>query len=302
MNILHIALGSHQRAQAKALATLGSVYTIDWTKDRANLDQHILRALTVFQPQLTFMQLQSPGLVTKETLLAIPGIKVNWTGDVRHPIPQWYIDLAPYFSVTLFNNMTDVHTMRSQDLKADYLNIGFENDVYIPNGPTISCADIVFMGNNYKGYFPLSNYRKKMVAHLKKRYDANFAVYGTGWGEGVEDLNHQPQSEAMVYRSCKIAISLSHFNYERYTSARPLRIMGSGAFCLSHAYQGIEKDFTPEQHLDVFHDLDHLTEQIDYYLACDGIRKTIAEAGCQRVHEQFTWQKRIEDLLRIIAT
>jgi len=296
MRVLQISLGKHQTSQTKALQYISTDFVqIDWTdyqNDTVRLNRIILDAAKSLQPELTFMQLQREGLVTPATLQAIPGKKYNWTGDVRHPIPAWYESLAPYFDATLFSNEHDVNVFRSKGLRASFLNIGFEEPIYNINGESIKCG-VVFMGNNYRNQFPLSEFRSDMVRNLTHDPSIDFSVYGSGW-LNAENLNSNPQKEAAIYGGCEIAINLSHFDYDRYTSDRLFRIMACGAFCLSHHYKGIEKDFEVGVDLDTFSSIAELKEKIAYWKQRPDERRMIAQNGYKKVWENHTWASRIK--------
>lgn len=295
MKILHISLGKHQTSQAKALQDVSSEYIqIDWTSLPTTLDKAILTTLQNFAPDLTFMQLQREGLVSPQILQAISGKKYNWTGDVRTPIPQWYKTLAPYFDATLFSNGNDVAEFKRLGLRAEFLNIGFEEKDYNLDGQRID-SGVIFMGNNYGSQFPLSQFRANMVNSIRE-----IEVYGAGWNRG-ENLNENPQREAAIYRGCKIAINLSHFDYERYSSDRMLRIMACGAFCLSHHYQGIEKDFEIGVDLVTWRTIPELQSLITYYLKPENEmeRNAIAANGYEKVWANHKWSDRIKELISL---
>jgi hypothetical protein len=295
MKILHISLGKHQTSQSQALKDVATEYRqIDWTDNPVTLDAAIKATLVGFQPDITFMQLQRSGLVSPHTLQMIGGKKYNWTGDVRTPIEKWYKDLAPYFDATLFSNGNDVAEFKRLGLRAEFLNIGFEEKDYNLDGNKIA-SGVVFMGNNYGAQFPLSKFRAEMVRQIP-----TIQVYGNGWGRS-QDLNSDPITEASIYRGCQIAINLSHFDYDRYSSDRMLRIMACGAFCLSHHYQGIEKDFEIGVDLDTWRTIPELQQKIDYYLQPENleIRNAIAANGYDKVWTHHKWSDRIKELISL---
>jgi spore maturation protein CgeB len=224
---------------------------------------------------------------------------VNWTGDVRAPTPQWYIDVGRHIHLTLFTNMYDVEICRRHGIKSDYLQIGVPDKIFTPNGlKAFDVPEIVFFGNN-PGGFPLSKMRQDMVRSLKQRYGSRFGVYGSGWGSGTMSITDQ-HAEASMYRAAKIAINLSHFDYPRYTSDRMLRAMGSGRMVLSHNYQGIGREFVIGKHLETWDNFSELFSKIDAFIENDLIRAEMAELGSLHVHANHTWRNRIEDLMKMI--
>jgi len=271
-------------------------------RDTSSLDATVLSYLHKHSPSFIFCQLQAPGILSLQTVMELyySTYVVNWTGDARRPIPEWYKQYAPYFNVTLFSNETDVQEMRALGYRSDFLNIGYETQVYTPIRGLIPSADIVFMGNNYVDSFPLSKLRSDMVEALKKQFADKFAVYGIGWenAQSTTDEEH----EANIYRGCKMAISLSHYDLERYFSDRMIRIMGCSTLCLAKWYPGIEKDFKDGVHLVVWKTIPELIEKIKYYLDHPEEAFVIGRGGCQQVIAEHTWKTRMEQLAFIMES
>lgn len=301
--ILHIALGRENPEMADALLSLGGYRCIDWTSS-PNINTDLIEICAEFEPDLIFMQLQGSGVISLDTIKYIHStfnaITVNWTGDVREDI-EWFKEYAPYFTHTLFTNKTDVESLRAEGLRSDFLQVGFQDRIYKKEGEFASCPDIVFMANNYTNRFPMSQYRKDIADLLKISYPDSFGLFGTGWGPHIKNYNSLPNHEAAMYRSAKIGISISHFDYERYHSDRHLRIMACGCFCLSYHYKGIERDFKIGEHLDTFKSEKELKDKIDYYLKNDEVRNRIAAAGQKYVWDNCRWQNRIDELKKIIG-
>jgi len=245
-----------------------------------------------------FLHVQREGVIPlkRTKVLHDAGVKIfNFTGDVRQPIPRWYLELAPYVT-TLFTNAHDVNVFRSKGFNSEYFQVGYNEHYYnkdvsaYPNAP-----EIVFFGNNYGKTFPLGELRKEMVSRLQKKYGNRFKVYGSGWPR-AENLNNNQTLEGFIYRGCKIAINLSHFNLSRYSSDRLFRILGCGAFCLSHRYKDIDLEFADGQDLVCFDNLDHLEKLIDRYLLMGQERQRIAKNGNLKCTTEFTWTARMNQL------
>jgi glycosyltransferase involved in cell wall biosynthesis len=249
-----------------------------------------------------FLHIQRDGVipVDRTKLMHSSGVKIyNFTGDVRQPIPKWYYDLAPYVT-TLFSNLHDAEVFNSRGFKAHYFQVGYNEHYYNTNmSPNPKAPEIVFMGNNYGKTFPLGELRKQMVDGLRKRYGKRFDVFGSGWGHS-KNLNQMQIEEARIYRGCKIAINLSHFDLKRYSSDRLFRILACGTFCLSHRYKEIDKEFTDGEDLVCFDNLNHLYELIDKYLELPEERSRIAANGNIKCEREFTWGARMKQLVDII--
>lgn len=298
MKILFVSLG-RQFDIKEALSEYGDVIYWDWSGRERTFNSDLRALVDTHKPDLVFMQIQTPNILRADTAQYIAGKAkvVNWTGDVRAPLPNWYIEIGKHIHLTLFTNMTDVETARARGIRADYLQIGFPPDIFKPDGDVRSEAEIIFMGNN-NGMFPLSPLRASMVDMLKKRYGVRFKVYGVNWKGFNAEFNQE--EEAKIYRGAKIAINLSHFDYSRYSSDRLFRLMGTGVFCLSHNYKDIALEFEAGKHLDVWNDIPELLNKIDYWLQYDIERKHIGKQGCEHVHTNHLWRNRIKQLMEMI--
>jgi hypothetical protein len=302
MKLLHIGLfDSHepQTSLRNALRGISEYYEeYNFPSHKGRIIQLIATATKRTKFDAIFLQIQSDRVlsVSQIRMLSERGIKIfNFTGDVRQPIPHWYHELAPYVT-TLFSNKTDSDLFQSLGFKSEYFQIGYNTEFYNTTGPKVSGPEIVFMGNNYKEMFPLSKLRIEMVELLQSRYGNRFAVFGNGWKESRWLKQHE---EAGVYRNCKIAISLSHYDLKRYSSDRLFRILGCGAFCLSHKFQEIEDEFEGGKDLVWWGTLTQLTEWIDEYLLPENeeLRNKIAASGNALCKEKYTWKYRIETQL-----
>lgn len=290
--ILHIALGSANKSLDKAIDSMGEVRRINWHLQPQSLNEHIEHVLQSFRPDITFMQLQTPGLIRKETLQKIPGIKINFTGDVREPIPQWYFDAAKAFDITLFTNGEDAEQMRLAGFKADVLYHGFEESVFNMRGAKQHEADVIFAGHDYGNAFPLGAFRREAVAYLHKQFPFEFAAYGNfARGTSIEEA-------AAIYRAAKIGINISQFVRDQYTSDRLYCIAACGAMIISHRYPAME--LKENEEMIVFDSLPDLKEKIRYYLDHDEERSKIAEAGYKACWERATWGYRIKQLKEIL--
>jgi spore maturation protein CgeB len=78
------------------------------------------------------------------------------------------------------------------------------------------------------------------------------------------------------------------------------RILGSGAFCLTHRFPDIEKDFKIGEEVVVFDSLEDLCNKIRYYLANEKEREIIAMRGCALARSKYTWNNFAENLKQII--
>ena len=302
--MLHVMMGQHNPDLKNGLSSIFDCIHLDWTFYNPNLLQKkVLEEVNGHKPDVVFMHLQREGVITLDTIRKIKeagAVIFSWSGDVRFPTPQHYLDLGKHIDSTLFSNMNDVEFCNENGVNSDFLQVGYDSIQFSPIGYTISnFPEIIFMGSNYDNVFPLSKYRYEMVLALKKEFGSNFGLFGTKWGDLADGNINNYREEGTAYRSCKIAINLSHFAYKRYSSDRLFRILGSGAFCLTHHYPEIEKDFNVGSDLVVWDDIDDLIVKIKEYLLKDEERKMIAKNGYYNVFHNFTWHNFAENILTL---
>ncbi len=75
--------------------------------------------------------------------------------------------------------------------------------------------------------------------------------------------------------------------------------MGSGALCLTRYYPGLSSDFRADENVVVWYELEDLIDKIYYYLENYEEGQDIAERGCKLVHEKYTWDERMKEVLNM---
>lgn len=255
------------------------------------VNDEALRIVDEFKPDLVFMQIQSANVIFPSVFRYISerALIINWTGDVRNTIPQWMLYVSPY-CISAFSNMRDVRALPG----SEYLEIGYDPTIFKPYGDVTPIKPIAFFGNHYGTQFPMSQYRLQMVQELSKRPD--FGVYGN-YPNANGSFNSSQKAEAAAYRSVKIAINCSHYEIERYSSDRLLRILGTGVFCLCKAYPNMP--FVDGVHLRTWNTLAELQELCDYYMEHEDEREKIAKEGCEFAREFYDYYAMGRNILGI---
>lgn len=303
MKLLHIGLDAAKSPETSLMKTFKRHVKEYADVSTANplFNDEIVYLAKTFHPDFVWMQIQEPGKVSTVALHALKesgAYVVNWTGDVRKPLPNWYIETGKLIDLTLFTNMPDVMTARKRGVSADFCAIGYDPDIYFPDYNVPKTIDAAFFGTNYGNQFPLSNYRKQIAQLLKAVYGNRFKVYGNGWKKADGNYCHSQPEEAAVLRRCKIAINVSHFEYARYSSDRLNRILGCGVFCLTHYFPEMEKlGLIDGETCAAFKDTSELLSKLKYYLEHEQERKEIAAMGHKMAVESLTFDSMIENLL-----
>ena len=306
MKILHIGLCVQPKPyngfQQAFIDVVGEDNYREISTGDSQVNEKTQYMIAMFKPDILFMQIQAPNIISIETCEYAKNsgcFVINWTGDKRHEVPQWMVDLAPYVNCTSFSNMEDVYKMRALGFKSDFLEIGYDPTIYTPIGEALQMPEIVFMGNNYgRGYFPMSGFRIDMVDFLKNEYGNRFGVYGSGWAYGNGNFNHSQHEEAKAYRGAKIAINVSHFDCDTYNSDRLLRILGSGVMCLTYEHINMKEIF---RNIPSFKDFNTLKQHIDFYLDDDYTRNHLATANNNFVKNFFTFKHQVENIINLAA-
>lgn len=266
-----------------------------------DLNNQIVKDVLEFKPDLVFMQIQTPNIVRLETIWAIKphcGKIVNFTGDVRSPLPTWYIEMGKQIDLTLFVSHTDVDIALARGINADWIQIGFDETIFNNKVVPGKVADIIFMANNYN-HFPLSSYRSNIAKALHKEFKDRFQLYGNGWTIPALDCNSSMEQQASILRGCKIAINCSNFNHSMYASDRLLRIMGAGAFCLSHNFEESFNLYNDGEHFALFDSIPEMIDMCYAYLDNEEERNRIASNGYKLTHKLYTWDSMINNLLKL---
>lgn len=266
--------------------------------------KEFIETVKAYRPDYCFMQLQDPSVMDVSTIREMAKYTkiIHWTGDVRNSEDwyHWLASIGKEIYLTLLCNETDVEKMRERGVKADYLQIGFDNIYYQRRTPIKGWPDIVFVANHYD-QFELSGYRKETVLDMYRAFPGQFRVFGKGWHScGIQTESVDNGLEAECYNSCKLALSISNFNYSRYYSDRLLRIMACGCCAVSHAFPGSEKDFTSGHDIVTFSDNKELIEKCRYYLSNDAERKRIGDNAMLTTHSNCTWDTRCIELIELM--
>jgi hypothetical protein len=266
---------------------------------REELERELIDWARSFGPQLAFCQFQAPGVISSafpSALREINCFNVNWCGDVREPLPQWYLDVAPYFNVTAFSNWQDVLTLRAAGHRAEFLQIGIDEHLYTPMGSPHGRKGVVFIGNNWLNYYPEGKNRIRMVQALAAALGGEFQVYGQGWAGLVPNRSHggeiEQPADADVYRAAKVAVGWEHFRRAGFASDRLLRATACGCRVIQSHYEGIEAD---HPHVDAVETVEEVVLATRAALAAGDA--SIGTRNARHTLTHHTWSQRVEQIM-----
>lgn len=178
-----------------------------------------------------------------------------------------------------------------------------DNITYYHDNKLSKNYDILFVGGSVHQYH---QYRKPLIRHLKETYNDRFLHVGSPCevNNRVVSNEHQYRMDDLnkLISNCKIIIGES-VEQEYYWSNRLYETIGRGGFCL-HAYtKGIEEEFTPEEHFDVFernNNFKDLDNKINKYLTDKALRVAVAQAGFKYLKERYTLYNRCKEFVNIL--
>jgi hypothetical protein len=281
-----------------------TVRVFDWRaygeRNRHLVEPDIMKAAMDFQPDLAFCQFQAPGIISRllpKALKEIGCFSVQWSGDVRSPLPQHYIDTAPHFDVTSFSNMTDVDTLRKLGHRSEFLQIGYDSLIYNNEG-TGDRSGVVFVGNNYGGYkFAESEGRREMVQRMAKEFPEQFKAYGMSW-EGIIPKRNiggylREPADADVHRTALVSLGFDHFHRPWFASDRLLRATACGAFVINQHYEGIE---TEHPYVIGTHSIDQMVNAVRYALDNPKQSETVGRLNAENTLKQHLWESRVRTI------
>lgn len=311
-SILHLRIdspGYDSNAIEQAWREAGYEYfSMEWQSIRFNDGIESLRSQAIelarqLKPTLIFAHIQLPEIFDLETFKELQkhGDVINFTFDVRvFEKTKWMYEAAPHIRHTFFACDEDVVYCKSKKIiNVSCVMSSCDMELYKPKKVASYAFDVVFVGNKYVGSnldFPLAQERQDMIAFLEKHYGPRFRAFGLGQEGGMI----KQEAEANVYQYSKIAISQNNFERRQYTSDRIWKIMASETFCLSRFFPGMENIFKKEIDLDWWENLDELKDLLDFYLAHDQERETVAQTGSQLVRSSHRWQDRVAQIEKVL--
>ena len=126
-------------------------------------------------------------------------------------------------------------------------------------------------------------------------YDAKKCINGVN-NRGIADYYDEMP---YVFMNSKINLNITLRSIRTGIPLRALDIMGCGGFLITNYQEEMGWYFKEGEDYVCYTDYEELMEKIDYYLKHDNERKRIAENGCQKVRENHTLRKRIEEMIEM---
>jgi len=167
-------------------------------------------------------------------------------------------------------------------------------------------SDLSFVG---AGYYNRRHFMRGLL-------DFDFKIWGSDWAlhsdlaQCIQRGGARIDTDGIVkiFNASGININLHSSTYHKgvnpfgdFINPRTFEIMACGGFQLVDRRPALEGLFEPGEDIIVFDDLGDLRNKAAHYLADPEERKRAAERGRQRVLKEHTYEKRMEEILELIA-
>ena len=236
-------------------------------------------------------------------------ITVLWTTDPPANF-QPIIDVAPYYDHIFCQGSEAVEILSNAGIEgAHWLPMACDPIVHRPIVLTVKeqekyGSDVIFIGSYYQNRAEL----------FEKLAGFDLSIWGPGWEnlspnsaikKCVKGGHVKPETWLTIYSASKIVLA-PHFSDPNCSfpvyqaSPRIFEAHACGTFTISDNQRDVFQLFEDGLHLVKFNDVDDLKKQVEYYLKHPEQREYIAEQGQKEVHENHTYEHRINEMLDFI--
>lgn len=101
-----------------------------------------------------------------------------------------------------------------------------------------------------------------------------------------------------IFRLSKINLNVTSKSIQSGISLRVIDILGCGGFVISNYQPELAEYFINGEEIVMYESLEDLNDKISYYLTHEEERKRIAEAGYRKVLREFSFQKKIPEIMK----
>jgi len=139
----------------------------------------------------------------------------------------------------------------------------------------------------------LTGFDMKIWGPVPKFYDGSLRSFTTGKSVYMNE-------KSACFNSSKVVLNTLFPMEFGGLNARAFEIAGCGGFQLVTHTDAVSRHFIPGKEIETFVDLKDLKDKASYYINHDDERRSIAEAGRQRAHNEHTYEIRLKQLLKTI--
>jgi hypothetical protein len=293
------AKDAKEKGLSDALAKVGLCWEIDYINEEWDLPASV----RAWQPHILLTQIHDVSRITANKLIAARNecpemVVVNWNGDAHEVglVSPDILEILRNVDLQTVVNTKVLPVYEREGIRAAYWQIGY-TDPAAPYPNPVPEWDILFLGNCYNAE------RHEMVAALQTTKGARVGIYGNCPGTNGNTHYDFARSRAL-YEHCTIAISDTYPNTEGFVSNRLFQALASGAFVLQEHSPGLDEitGLKAGEHYIEWKDTKDLKVKIRKWLppARAEERDTIAQAGCDFVRANFSFDAQVAKLLEML--
>lgn len=144
--------------------------------------------------------------------------------------------------------------------------------------------------------------RHELLTHVAERFP--LTLYTTAMTNPIPQAIYKWRASyysqmPFVFRHATINLNLTIPPIQTGLPLRVMDILGSGGFLLSNAQEELSEYFRIGTDIDIFHDLDELTDKISFYLKNPDIAKQIAVNGHATVAQNFSFEHQLTRIFQL---
>ncbi len=263
------------------------------------LQQIVISQIGIYKPEVIYIQDLS--ILTKNTLQTLKGCCKLLVGQIASVLPS--MNILSNFDLILTSFPHYVDRLKKKGIKSEYIKIGFEKRMLDRIGNQKRIYDVSFIGS-------FSRYHMKSIKVFEeaaKKIDIHI------WGHGLNYLS--PNSPLRKYyhgqawgkemykilSQSKIVINRHIDAAENYANnMRLYETTGMGAMLITDNKKNLHELFHVGKEIESYNNHSELVDKIEYYLKNEKEREQIAKAGQIRTINDHTYEKRMEELVKII--
>lgn len=211
-------------------------------------------------------------------------------------------ELPIYDEIFSFSKITTRFFKDTRKLNASFLPFGAKKLV-LP-AQSIQDIDVLFIGSgDLRRIFILETIRSHVTVY-GDRWSRNYPLMSDELKARVIDRSVWGEQLHQLLFSSKIVLNItrSHFyGAETGINLRIFEALAAGAFLLTDYCDEVAELFEIGVEIETFSSSAELQRKVRYYLENPEKRLAIARRGHERYLKEFTWQRRVETMIRSMA-
>lgn len=258
-----------------------------------------LEQIKKIKPDVVYMQDLSA--LNPDTLKEVKKICKILIGQIACPLPSQ--ENLKQFDLILTSFPHYVERFRKMGIKSEYFKISFDQRVLNKVGENKRIYDVVFIGS----FSPHHIEGTKIMEKIAREVKADFWGYGAeslpisspirknfhGEAWGLNMYKILSQSKIVINRHISVAENYAN-NMRLYEST------GMGAMLITDHKDNLDDLFKIDKEVIAYKNIDELIKKIRFYLKNEKKREQVAKEGQKRTLKDYSYEKRMKELINII--